>query len=157
MTSRLFVYERTPLNAPSLARLSALDLNEVRSLPQARAAIQRAPTGIVALDLRFDNVVPALDLARWAKSRFPVALIAMPRRSIDQRWNPFLYEAGVDLIFRSNLDLNLVRRLIRRQAARQADLATRHAELAANRAPIPFRKQVWQRLPWKRQAMGGGS
>lgn len=150
MTPQLIVYERAPLNAPSLAKRNALQLREVRSLQQTRCAIEQAPWSIVALEVQFDNLVPTTELARWAKSRFPVALIGLPDRSVGDCWNAYLSESGVDLIFRSNLDLNLMSRLVKRQCLRSKIVAE-------NRTPIPLRNQVWQRLPWKRHASGGRS
>ena len=148
MTQQLIIYERTPSNAPALSRLSTLDLREVRNLEQARSAMEEAPSSVVALEARPDNLVQTIEAARWGKSRFPMALIAMPSRSLDHCWNRFLFESGVDLIFRSNLDLYLVSRLIQRQCSRSETLE-------ANDEPISFREQIWQRLPWKRHTSNG--
>lgn len=156
LTSQLIVFETKPFHASALAKVSTLELREVRSLFQLRQATTESPHGVIAIEMTAENLIQALTLVAWAKSTFSKpspAIIALPRfKSPTQTHAPLLlamHEVGVDVVFRSNLDLGKVELLIRNQS-----------RLRPNSNEIPTlstRERIWRQLPWKRHDTGGRS
>lgn len=147
MTAQLIVFETSPLHAQALAGVTSLELREVRSLFQLRPAIRAAPTSVVAVELHEPNLVKVLETIIWAKTEFSPTVIGLT----NDRSHPYaleIHESGVDFIFRSNLDLPQAGSLIRQHLGRLPPTVLEE---------LPFRSQIWQRLPWKRHDTGGRS
>ena len=156
--TKLLVYESEPRNAALLARLASVQLREVRSLMQLKKAMGSEPADIVAIEVTESNNLPIVaQLIDWMKSEWVPAVIAMPRfiesqTEIDSPTSPdavayqhaahsCLYESGADVIFRSMIDRELARTLIRRVVDR---------ENSRPRQSSSFQQRVFATLPWKR-------
>ena len=144
--SKLLIYESEPLNAAMFARLGGLELWEVRSLSQLEEAIASGPCPeVMAVEVGQDSIETVAELIQQAKSKSPVAVIAMPTSAVrfGERW---LYEAGADLIFRSMIDRRKANTLIHNRLRSVSD------QQDASEAQGP-RARFWESLPWKRQAV----
>lgn len=147
-TCDLLVYESEPRNAAVLARLGDVKLREVRSLMQLKRAMESEPARIVGIEVTEPANLPAVaNLVRTMKQQSRhLAVIAMPRNNtIGFEANPWLYEAGVDLIFASILHRAAATRLVHRVVSRPFARSMADAEQ-------PFRGQVISQMPWKRFA-----
>lgn len=148
--THLLVFEPIPRNAALLARLADVELQEVRSITQLKQAIRQSPPQIVAIEIEpvgqagsADDFAERISLIHWLKTICPqCVVIAMPTMAVCHE-TCWLYESGVDLIFRSMLDRDLATKLMQR-ASQDA--------LNGNLADLPLAQQIQASLPWKKHA-----
>lgn len=153
---RLVVYEKKPRNAALVARATNCTLHEVRSVAQLRDALVALQPHFICFAASAEELIDLLQIVHdWKQSirakngapgKFGVA-VAMADLSTEA-FHASLYEAGVDAIFGSIMDLNRVTSVIRR--------AQQHLSVGQG-GHEPLKTKIWSRLPWKRHASGGGS
>ena len=148
--NELLVFESVPLNAAVLSRLADVQLSEVRSLTQLEQTLRDRPVPrILAVEVTQETIPTIATLIHGVKSRARLAVIVMPDSTVHTGLT-MIYEAGVDLVFRSMLDCPLAARLM----ARSLDFRGRNEDCDAD---IDFRTRVWRQIPWQRHATGGSS
>ena len=147
--SQLLVYERKPRRAAILARVSSLDLRQVRSLTQLRESMAEVNPTICAIEISRVHAFETIELMHAISRNSRAPIIAMPEFAISREWpwlTPVLYEAGATAVFSSMLESGAVVDLIRRCVAKM---------VKPSGDTQPIRAWTWSRLPWKRLASDG--
>ncbi|MBI1900960.1 MAG: hypothetical protein HYS13_07600 [Planctomycetia bacterium] len=148
----VFVCESTGLWAARLRRCDELWASRQRSRPrllrvqfatdlqQCRAWLDNNPAGVVVVELRPDNVSPALDFIWNVHRDCRMALsAAVAERSLEEfRW--LAMELGAAALFSSPRDLTPLALLARRHREERPDL------------PDDPLARVWAQLPWPESA-----
>jgi DNA-binding NtrC family response regulator len=138
-TARLIICERSGDWAIAWKRLlsgAALGIAETRSLAQCGEELAASPASVVALEIRPDNLSPAIAaLVEWSLE-FPSArFIAISARG-SEALEPLAREAGALYVVYSPVQLSRVVPLVRRHLAR------------APQPAMTLREAIWARLPW---------
>lgn len=160
-SQKLLVFERRPKNAALLARVSGLELHEVRSLSQFQDSLKASEPLVCAIEVSISDPFDSIRLVRDVKRTTRSAVIALPdlgrnkslrvRREVEA----FLYEAGADVILASMLDLVNTSRFLRNCVGSNGTVDGMAGTESADDTIIPIRTWVWDRLPWKRFASAG--